>query len=121
MMKLLCLAMALGSVSATSSGSRHLQQVVDCSPADLDSSGDVAVDDLLLLLSRYGRVTDEPVDIDGDGTVTVSDLLILLAEYGKDSVCAEEPTDRGEFSSCHPPPPACYRDLKHSLTCGARV
>ena len=120
MMKLLCLAMALGSVSATTNGSRHLQQVVDCLPADLDGSGLVAVDDLLLLLSYYGRVTDDAADLDDDGTVNVNDLLILLAAYGTDSVCADGRGELVQFMPC-PPPPACYRALKHSLTCGARV
>ena len=95
MMKLLCLAMALGSVSATDNGSRQLQ-AAGCSPADLDGNGYVGVNDLLVLLARYGDPTDAPVDFDGDGTVAVNDLLFLLSEYGQESDCSQV-TDRGEF------------------------
>ena len=48
-------------------------------PADLDGSGDVAVDDLLLLIAAWGTAGG---DITGDGNTDVDDLLVLLAAWG---------------------------------------
>jgi hypothetical protein len=52
----------------------------DC-PADLDGSGSVEVNDLLLLLASWGSSGGD-ADLDGSGTVEVNDLLILLAAWG---------------------------------------
>ena len=49
--------------------------------ADINDSGDVDVDDALLVLSLWGQVTDV-ADIDYDGVVGVNDLLALLAAWG---------------------------------------
>jgi hypothetical protein len=49
-------------------------------PADIDGSGSVDIDDLLILLASWGGTGD--ADINGDGTVDVTDLLELLAAWG---------------------------------------
>lgn len=48
---------------------------------DLDQDDEVAVDDVLILMSQWG---DSPAlgDLDGDGSVGVTDLLAVLAAYG---------------------------------------
>ncbi len=51
--------------------------------ADLDSSGLVDVQDLLLLLAAFGTSADG--DTGGDGTTDVSDLLVLLSAFGQAS------------------------------------
>jgi hypothetical protein len=54
--------------------------VVVC-PSDIDGSGTVDVDDLLLVIGAWGTAsTDE--DIDDNGTVNVDDLLILISAWG---------------------------------------
>jgi hypothetical protein len=57
----------------------------DACPWDLNDDGDVAVADLLALLSGFGPCNDGedcPGDFDGDGTVGVTDLLALLGRFG---------------------------------------
>jgi hypothetical protein len=49
---------------------------------DLDGSGGVDVDDLLILLADWGAVVS-PADINGDGVVNVNDLLLLLEAWGE--------------------------------------
>jgi polyhydroxybutyrate depolymerase len=50
---------------------------------DLNDSGDVSVDDLLILLSQYSTCTgDCSGDLDGNGDVGVDDLLILIQFFG---------------------------------------
>ena len=54
-------------------------------PADLNGSGDVDFDDLLLLLSAWGPCPpqpDCPEDLDGNGAVDFADLLRLLSAWG---------------------------------------
>jgi len=51
-------------------------------PGDVDGSGNVGVDDLLILLSVWGPCEGCPADTDGDGVVDVNDLLGLLAVWG---------------------------------------
>ncbi len=51
-------------------------------PADIDSSGEVDVLDLLTMLGQWGPAFDSPADIDSSGTVDVTDLLILLGAWG---------------------------------------
>jgi predicted outer membrane repeat protein len=56
----------------------------NCEPclADLDGSGHVGVDDLLIVIAAWG--SDDPAsDLDGSGTVGVDDLLILIAAWGE--------------------------------------
>ena len=48
-------------------------------PADLDGSGDVGVDDLLLMIAGWGSANS---DLNGDGTTNVDDLLLMLAAFG---------------------------------------
>ncbi len=51
-------------------------------PGDIDSSGDVGVKDLLLLLGAWGPNPGHRADFDEDGFVGVKDLLILLGAWG---------------------------------------
>ena len=55
-------------------------------PADLDGSGSVDFDDLLIVLSEWGDYKDcppfIPADIDQDCDVDFDDLLIVLAAWG---------------------------------------
>ena len=54
---------------------------------DIDSTGQVSVADLLLLLAQFGNVGDEdegsPADLNLDGAVSVTDLLLLLGNFGQ--------------------------------------
>jgi hypothetical protein len=52
-------------------------------PADIDGSGEVGFDDLLILLSSWGPCSPPcPPDLDGDGEVGFQDLLELLSTWG---------------------------------------
>ncbi len=54
-------------------------------PADLDTSGDVGVKDLLFLLGAWGPCPPKggcPADFDDSGDVGVKDLLFLLGVWG---------------------------------------
>lgn len=48
---------------------------------DLDQDEEVAVDDVLILVSQWGN-SPALGDLDGDGSVGVSDLLAVLAAFG---------------------------------------
>lgn len=48
---------------------------------DLDGSGSVTVEDLLLMLAEWGLVHSS-ADLDGTGIVDVDDLLVLLGGWG---------------------------------------
>ena len=50
--------------------------------ADLDLSGDVGVDDLLMLIGAWGTCDACQEDLDQDGTVGVDDLLALIGAWG---------------------------------------
>jgi hypothetical protein len=52
----------------------------DC-PEDINGSGNIDVDDLLLLLAGWGT-SDPDADINDSGLVDVDDLLLLLAAWG---------------------------------------
>ncbi|MCH7849873.1 MAG: hypothetical protein IIB53_16115 [Planctomycetes bacterium] len=57
----------------------------DSIPGDIDGDGRVGVNDLLILLSRWGpckNCDDCRADLDGDCSVGVKDLLILLGNWG---------------------------------------
>ncbi len=57
----------------------------DSIPGDIDGDGTVGVNDLLILLSRWGpckNCDDCRADLDGDCSVGVKDLLILLGNWG---------------------------------------
>ncbi len=65
----------------------HLDNVVwalpDSCPWDLDATGDVGINDFLLLLAAWGPVpTPDPPDFDGDGFVGIFDFLELRAHWG---------------------------------------
>ncbi len=51
---------------------------------DVDADNDVDLDDLTLLLSRFGGpvTPDDPADLDGDGSVLLNDLSRLLMQFG---------------------------------------
>ncbi len=53
----------------------------DC-PADIDGSGHVGVDDLLLVINQWGACTGCVADINGDGQVGVDDLLLIISDWG---------------------------------------
>lgn len=53
-----------------------------CCDWDLDESGNVDTNDLLLLFSQWGTNPEGPPDFDGDGIVNTTDLLILFANWG---------------------------------------
>lgn len=53
--------------------------------ADVDSSGEVDIVDLLLVLALWGQggtSASDAADVDGNGTVAVDDLLIIVANWG---------------------------------------
>ncbi len=89
-MHLLSFPTPVRRIEVTASGGRfdalwiddfHVNPVPPCS-ADLDSSGDVGILDLLALLAAWGPNPGHPADFDGDGTVGILDLLTLLANWG---------------------------------------
>ena len=49
---------------------------------DLDDSGTIDVNDLVLLLSVFG-LQDPVADLNGDGTVNILDLIELLLVFGQ--------------------------------------
>jgi hypothetical protein len=49
---------------------------------DVDGSGSVTFDDLVLLLASWGPCDPCAEDLDGDGVVAFPDLLLLLAHWG---------------------------------------
>jgi hypothetical protein len=51
-------------------------------PGDINEDGEVAVDDLLILLSQWGSCIGCSGDLDGNGSVGVDDLLLLLSNFG---------------------------------------
>ena len=55
----------------------------DC-VADIDGSGSVEVNDVLLLLSSWGECSPPcDADLNNDGSVDVNDVLMLLSLWGK--------------------------------------
>jgi plastocyanin len=62
-------------------------------PTDLNNDGMVNVNDVLQIMSQFGRVSS--ADLTGDGIVDVSDVLEMLTAFG--STCA----------GTAPPPPPC--------------
>lgn len=75
-------------------------------PGDLNGDGNVAVGDLLILLSDWGPCPGCASDLNGDGVVNVADMLILLGNWG---AC---PGGGGDaFGAC------CYDDF----TCNDRL
>lgn len=50
--------------------------------SDLDSDGNVGVQDLLMVIAAWGFTGPQPEDLNSDGTVDVLDLLILIASWG---------------------------------------
>ena len=94
---LLALGVAVGPRAATAQGLS-----VSCT-YDLNGDGLVTTDDLLWLLSAFGRqVSDssavQRADGNGDGVVNTQDLLGLLAGFGR------------SCSSAAPPPPVAFED-----------
>jgi|GEM_PF-1832804 len=61
---------------------------VDC-PGDITGDGQVALDDLGILLSNFGTpsgATPDDGDLNGDGAVDLADLALLLSAFG--TVCS---------------------------------
>ncbi|MDP7030616.1 MAG: hypothetical protein QF733_10425, partial [Phycisphaerales bacterium] len=76
------------SASVVEAGIDNLQldvyacdEVIPCE-GDINGSGAVDVDDVLLILSAFGDETNGPEDLDGDGWVTVNDVLIVIGAWG---------------------------------------
>lgn len=65
---------------------------------DMDENLQVDVSDILILLSQYGRSSDDVGpgelvgDINGDGLVSVDDLLIVLSQFGGSCETSADPT-----------------------------
>lgn len=55
---------------------------VDDCPADVDGSGDIGFNDLVLVLSNWGPCPGCPEDLNGDGEVGFSDLIEVLSLWG---------------------------------------
>ena len=82
----------------------------DCTSADVNSDGRVAVADLLMILSAFGQSWDcgDPgaavaavaaaADVNDDCEVAVADILMALSQFGQ--TCFEE----GEVTPCNAPP-----------------
>ena len=82
----------------------------DCTSADVNSDGRVAVADLLMILSAFGQSWDcgDPgaavaavaaaADVNDDCEVAVADILMALSQFGQ--TCFEE----GEVTPCNTPP-----------------
>jgi hypothetical protein len=49
---------------------------------DLDNSGAVDIEDLLIVLTSFGCSGGCPVDLNNDGNTTAADVLILLSAFG---------------------------------------
>ena len=56
---------------------------INSCPADLDNSGNVLINDVLLLLQNYGCDSNCSADINGDDAVTLLDLLMMLSIFGE--------------------------------------
>ena len=54
------------------------------SPGDINGDGWVGVDDLLIVIAKWGQCNPAecPADLNGDGWVGVDDLLIVIANWG---------------------------------------
>jgi len=57
-----------------------------CLPADLNKSGKIDIEDLLVLLGAYGS-SKASGDVNKSGKVDIEDLLVLLGSYGKSKKC----------------------------------
>lgn len=57
-------------------------EVNNC-PADLDNSGNILINDVLLLLQNYGCTNNCSADVNGDDAVTTLDLLMMLSVFGQ--------------------------------------
>ncbi len=68
---------------AVDKGCDGILDVCQC-PADLNNSGVVSFEDLLILVSTWGACLPEcPTDLDCDGEVGMSDILELLNAWGQ--------------------------------------
>jgi len=60
-----------------------LRETSTTCPGDFDATGDVNVDDLLILLGEFSSCTSNcQADMNGDGIVDVNDMLMLLGAWG---------------------------------------
>ncbi|MBP27206.1 MAG: hypothetical protein CMJ63_03165, partial [Planctomycetaceae bacterium] len=56
--------------------------IITC-PGDFDETGDVGIDDLLILLSEFAECTSGcQSDMDSDGDVDIDDMLALIGAWG---------------------------------------
>jgi 6-phosphogluconolactonase (cycloisomerase 2 family) len=51
-------------------------------PTDVNGSGNVDIDDLLLVINNWGGGQGNPADVDGDGDVDIDDLLLVINNWG---------------------------------------
>jgi subtilisin-like proprotein convertase family protein len=51
-------------------------------PTDIDGSGSINIDDLLLVINNWGQGAGSPADVDGSGIVDIDDLLEVINSWG---------------------------------------
>lgn len=71
---------AAWGVFVTSTPGQSNDGSIPC-PGDINGDGTVGVQDLLLVLDRWG-LADPLVDVDGSGLVDVGDVLVLISAWG---------------------------------------
>ncbi len=59
----------------------NIQFTASC-PGDLNGDGQVAIQDMLLLIAAWGKCEGCGADINGDGVVDIQDVLLLIAAWG---------------------------------------
>jgi hypothetical protein len=72
----------VGGYGSTDSGGGTVS--VKCEPecvGDVDDSGTVDIEDLLMILGAYGG-SDAASDVNGDGIVDINDLLLVISTWG---------------------------------------
>ena len=68
---------AAGSLRAA-----RYQVASTCCRADVNQSGSINVDDLLMVIVGWGNCNTCPADINGDSHVNVDDLLAVITGWG---------------------------------------
>ena len=73
-------------LAGTSADANHNGVPDECDPpgctGDINNSGAVNIEDLLLVVSNWGAPGGNPADVNGDNTVNILDLLAVVAAWG---------------------------------------